>query len=328
MRSSDLLAVGLVACALASPRVARCQSAQTPAQGYAVERLYLSAPGAGWFVMDALDMHGRLGGAMALTLGYANDPLKVESGGQKLTLVSDFAFADVGLAVTYDRFRLHAGVAAPLVSSGQTGTVGGYAFTGPTADLASTPDSLTDARLGVDVRLLGAHDGPFRLGAGAQLDLPTGKRVEYDSDGTYRAMLRALVAGDVGWFTYAGQLGVHVRPLDDGPTPGSPRGSELLFGAAAGLRVRDERWLHLAVVLGPEIYGASSLSTPFGAATTSLEGLLSVRAEDANVRGINVRVKLGGGVGLATELGAPAWRLVMGLEVFGRTAEPAPKPAR
>src|SRR5262249_13803992 len=158
-------------------------------------------------------------------------------GTQRLGVVSDAAFADVGLAATYERFRFYLNLTSPLLLAGASGTVGPYAFTTPTIDPGNSPDVVSDARIGFDARLLGGPRSPFRLGAGVQLLVPNGKREDYDTDGTLRGMVRALVAGDVGVFTYAGQLGVHVRPIDDGPAPGSPRGSELLFGAAAGARL-------------------------------------------------------------------------------------------
>src|SRR5580692_5621783 len=70
--------------------------AQQQAQGFALDRLYQSAPGGAWFVMDDLSMRGGLGGAMALSTGYAHDPLRVASsdGTQRLNVVSDEAFAD------------------------------------------------------------------------------------------------------------------------------------------------------------------------------------------------------------------------------------------
>ena len=56
--------------------------AQQQANGFALERLYQSAPGGGWIVMDSLDMHGEFGGVVELTAGYANNPLVVQAGGQ------------------------------------------------------------------------------------------------------------------------------------------------------------------------------------------------------------------------------------------------------
>jgi len=213
------------------------QADATTPQGFAVERFYPSAPGGGWFVMDALDMHGNLGGAMAFTSGYALKPLRVTDGSRTLPVVEDEAVADFGFAATYDRFRLYLDLQMPFLIAGQGGPVGNYWFVHPAVDLGSNPDTLADARIGFDARLYGSPTGAFRLGAGAQLLLPSGRRSDYDTDGTYRAMLRVLAAGDVGWFTYAGQVGVHVRPLDDAPIPGSPQGSELLFGVAAGAKL-------------------------------------------------------------------------------------------
>src|SRR5208283_1314318 len=100
--SRSAAAVALLSAALWSASA----QAQQPAQGFALERFYPSAAGGGWFVMDDLDIHGGFGGAMALTLGYAHDPLVLSSGTQHLAVVSDEALADIGLAATYDGFRL------------------------------------------------------------------------------------------------------------------------------------------------------------------------------------------------------------------------------
>ena len=54
--------------------------AQTTPAGFAVDRLYTSAPGAGWLVMDTVDEHGGLGGAATLTTSYAHNPVVVSSG--------------------------------------------------------------------------------------------------------------------------------------------------------------------------------------------------------------------------------------------------------
>jgi len=322
-RRALALAVLLAAVALASGA-----GAQVRPQGFAVERFYPSAPGGGWFVMDALDMRGGLGGAMALTGGYALNPLRVTDGVRHLAVVSDEAIAGFGFAVTYDRLRLYLDVEAPLVISGQSGAVGGYQLTAPHVDLGTHPDALSDSRLGVDARLFGGPTSAFRLGAGAQLLVPSGShcpdgtlRCDYDTDGTVRGMLRALVAGDVGLFTYAGQLGLHIRPLDDAPAPGSPRGSELLFGFAAGSRLPVGRKRGAVVVIGPEFYGETAFSSFFGATATGLEGLLSGRLEGTADDGLELRVKLGTGGGLNQHFGAPEWRIVFGIEVFDHDSD-------
>jgi hypothetical protein len=307
-----LLLTGVI---LALALVTRAAAAQSEAQGFALERLYLSAPGGGWFVMDDLSMHGGLGGALALTTGYARKPLQVGNGSEPVSVVSNQLFTDFGFAATYDRFRLYLNLDTPISTKGRSGTVGGYQFTAPSLALSNSPDSFADARIGTDARVLGDFDSRFRLGVGAQLIFPTGKRFDYDSDGTYRAMGRVLVAGDVGAFTYAGQLGAHIRPLNESPAPDSPRGSELLFGAAGGLKFPLGDGAGPVVVAGPELFGETAFNSFLGSRSTGLEGLLTARLEAANDRGALLRFKLGAGGGLDPHFGAPEWRVVCAVEL-------------
>ncbi len=309
MRSSSALTLAVLVAVAAPAR------AQQPAQGFAVERFYPSAPEGGWLVMDALDMHGRLGGAMSLTMGYARDPLHVSDGVTHLNVVSDQAFADFGVAATYHRWRWYLNVDMPLAIYGQSGTVGGYSFAGPTVNLGSNPDTLSDARLGTDVRIVGGPTSRFRFGMGGQLIVPSGFRVDYDTDDTFRGMIRALFAGDVGLFTYAAQLGVHIRLVDEA-APGSPKGSEMLFGAAGGVRLPVGPRRAWAVIVGPELFGATAFRSFFGGSATAFEGLLSGRIEGTRSDVLQIRVKLGVGAGLNPQFGAPEWRLVAGIEVF------------
>lgn len=341
MRSSEARAsVALVALAVLSSWTGRAE-AQQQAQGFALDRLYLSAPGGGWFVMDTLDMHGGLGGAVSLTTGYAHDPLRVRTsdGSQRLTVVSDEALTDIGFAATYGRFRAYLNFDTPLTVQGQgcppaphdatCGIVGAYQFTAPNSGQAFTPsgvnpatapDAFADARIGFDVRLLGSWRSPLRLGAGAQLFVPSPNTVrsEYLTDGTFRAMGRLLAAGDVGAFSYAGQVGVHVRPMDASPTPGGPAGSELLFGLAAGPKFSVGKNQAMSLVVGPEVFGETAFRSFFGSSATGVEGLLGGRLEGNADDGGQLRVKLGVGGGLDARFGAPEWRMVLAVELFDR----------
>jgi hypothetical protein len=291
--------------------------AQQRATGFALERLYTSAPGGGWIVMDALDMHGGLGGAVELTTGYANDPLRVQAGGQSLAVVSTEAFLDFGLAVTYHRYRVYANFTAPIRLTGDSGTVGDYTYTAPDVHLRLDPDNLADIRLGFDARLLGDAGSRFRLGASAQLFVPNDSRADYITDDRIRAMGRLLFAGDEGIFTYAGQAGAHFRPLNDSPKPGSPQGSEFLFGIAGGVKIPVGPARRL--VVGPEVYGASAFQSLMQAAETDKEWLLSTRFEGTGNSGRQLRVKLGVGGGINPQFGAPKWRIVLAVEYFGWT---------
>ena len=300
-----------------SSAYSRSSQAQQQAQGFAVERLYPSAPGGGWFVMDSLDMHGELGGAVNFTIDHAHNPLVIHSsdGTQSLAVVSDQEIADVGLAATYDRYRIYLNLSSPAYSRGDSGTIDSYAFTGPAVDFGSQPDTLLDMRIGFDARIFGEADGPFRLGAGAQFLAPSGNRSDYESDGNYRGMARLLVAGDVGSFTYSGQAGIHIRPLQDSPTPGSPQGNELIFGVAGGEKFTVGK--NTAFIVGPEIYGASAFQSFWKTPETALEWLVTSRLEwtESNYR--QIRTKLGVGAGISPQFGAPEWRVVLGLELSG-----------
>jgi hypothetical protein len=294
-------------------------------QGFAVERFYPSPAGAAWFVMDDLDLQGGLGGALALTTGYARNPLRLEDGLQRLAVVSDQAFINFGLAATYDRWRVYLDLRMPLVIYGASGMIGGAQYTAPHVNLSSNPDTLSDPRLGIEGRLLGEVGGRFRLGVSAELIAPNGERIDYDTDKTFRGMIRALAAGDLGHFSYAGQLGVHIRPLDEAPLPGAPQGSELLFGAAGGARVAECGHGSMAVVVGPEIYGATAFRSFFGSTTTALEGLLTGRLEGTGDHGSQLRLKLGAGGGINQDFGAPEWRVLLAIEVFNASGVGRPQ---
>lgn len=312
------LCVAIVLLSAATAGRAHAQSQPAQAQGFAVERLYPSAAGGGWFVMDSLAMHGGLGGALELTTGYAYKPLRVATfdGTRRLAPVVDQAFADASLAVTYDRVRFSLDLPGPLLLSGHSGVVGSYKYSAPSADPGQDPDTFSDVRIGFDARLLGDRAASFRLGVGGQLWIPSGDRGEYITDGTYRGMLRVLVAGDEGMLTYAGHVGVHIRPVDEPQVPGSPQGSELLFGAAGG--VKAPMGQRLAFVVGPEVFGATAFRSFFGSSTLGLEGLWTGRLEETGEDGAQWRVKLGVGGGLDAHFGVPELRAVLAVEVFGQ----------
>lgn len=211
-RGSALLAFAAAIVILsASPAQAQQQT-----QGFALERFYPSAPGGGWFVMDDINIGGGLGGAVSFTTGYSRNPLQLTSpdGKQRLTLVSGESFADFSAAITYDRYRVYLNIPVPLSVTGNSGILGPYQLTAPSLSVGANPDTVSDTRLGFDMRLLGKPDSKLRLGAGAQLIFPSGDRANYVTDGRYRGMFRLLAAGDAGRFSWAGQFGLHVRPLE------------------------------------------------------------------------------------------------------------------
>lgn len=313
MASSKRIGLAVV---IALAALAVRANAQSASRGFAFERLSPSAAGAGWFVMDDLDIEDALGGALGLTLGYERNPVHAGA----LDIVSDAAGANVGGAVTYARWRFSLDFDTVFLATGQSGTVDGETFTAPSVNPSSHPDTIADPRAGIDVLVLGRPGDPLRIGAGAQLSAPNDSRASYTTDGTFRGAVRALIAGDVGRFTYAGHFGAQIRPLDGAVTPATPRGNELLFGLAGGARV-PLAWRHWTAVVGAEIYGATAFRSTFESDATALEGLLSARLEEPAGRGRRIRLKLGAGGGIAHEFGAAEWRIVAGVEIFSRSSD-------
>jgi hypothetical protein len=304
--------VGAATAVLLVLTVSGTASAQQSAQGFAVDRFSAPVPGSDWLVMDSLGMQGGLGATAGFAVGYAHDSLRVP-----FAVVADRAVAGFDFAATYERLRLSLAFEAPFVVQGESGIARGYTFKGPDLNLGSHPDTLSDTRIGVDVRFFGAAEAPLRLGASAQLFVPSGERENYVSDDTYRAMGRVLLAGDIDrTFGYAGFLGVHIRPLDNRDVPESPRGSELLAGASAGPRFSIQP--NLSLLVGPELVGASALTSLFGKATTAIEGLFSGSLEHRAEQGPTLRLKLGAGAGLHAHFGAPEWRSTLSIEVSGQ----------
>jgi len=291
-------------------------NAQQQTQGFAVERFYPSAPGGGWFVMDDVNISGGLGGVLSLTTGYSRNPLEVTNPGStgRLALLTNQAFVDVSGAVTYDRYRFYFDLPVPLVVSGNSGTLGPYQLTAPSLNIAMNPDTLSDPRIGFDMRLLGKPGNSFRLGAGAQLIIPSGARADYVTDARYRGMIRVLPAGDIGQFSFAGQIGLHIRPVEGSLPPGGPNGNELLFGVSAGRKLSlSNGW---AWIVGPEFFGETALRSFFNG-RTGFEVLFTGRLERIGDRP-HLRFKMGFGHGLVEQFGAPEWRLLFGVELVGR----------
>ena len=127
--------------------------------------------------MDDLNLHGGLGGALALSSGYAHNPLRVTSsdGSEHLSLVEHQAFFAFGAAVTFDRFRMWLDMSSPIIVRGNIGTIDGYQFPagsnpatqhdcGPRrvcADVGWNPDTISDPRFGFDARVWGDPHGPL-----------------------------------------------------------------------------------------------------------------------------------------------------------------------
>jgi hypothetical protein len=272
---------------------------------------------------DDLRWPAALSGGVSLSLGYAHAPLSVDDGaGGALAVVRHQTAADLAFSVGWDRLRAGLRFSSPVYVAGDSGVAQGYRFTAPSANLEHDPDALSDVALSLDWRLLGEAQSPVRFAVGATAWVPSGERSGYATDGRWRGMVRLLAAGDQGSTTWAGYVGVQLRPLDEAPLPDSPRGSEGVFGVAANHRFALSALPSGAsLAVGPELFGSTAIAAPFASAATALEALLAARLDATPYPGATLRFKLGAGAGLHARFGAPAWRAVLAVELFGQAKE-------
>ena len=161
--------------------------------------------------------------------------------------------ANVGATlVLWDRLRVGFNLPVAVFQDGHGGVLDGVTYTPP-----STP-SVGDLRLGADLRLVGTYGGLLHARARrACVYVPTGQRDNYTGDDAVRLDGRlGMAAGDLRPFTYAARVGAQWVPANlEDTIGGSPIGSQLLFGAAAGFRAFDH-----ALIIGPEVYGTTVVS--------------------------------------------------------------------
>ena len=269
-------------------------AAQPTAAGFALDRFDPAPPGGQWFALDSVDVHDRLGLAAGLVFDSAVRPLVIYRDGKyRTSVVRQQHVLDLGASVTLLR-RVRVALNLPLTvyADGNTGALNGQSVPGPSGTVAG------DVRFDADVRLLGRAGGPVRLALGAAIFAPSGSRSAYTSDGKVRVEPRLLVAGDAGRFAWAGRIGFEYRALE-ADVAGRKLGSELRFGAAAGVRIVR------GLFVGPELYG-SAVVTNGGptVGTTPIDALLGVRYSFTH----GLALGLAGGAGLTRGLGSPQAR--------------------
>ena len=270
-------------------------------RGFVLDRFDPSERGSEWFVLDSLDLRGHVRPAAGVVGSWAYNPLVVydRDGNYVSSLVEHQVFVHPGASlVLWNRLRAAVSMPIALYQTGDPIVIGTKSYSPPAS-------AAGDLRISGDVRLLGEHGGPLTGALGAAVYLPTGSRENYTSDGYVRFMPRATVAGDISIFTYSARLGYHHRALTE-TFERNPLGSELVFGAAAGVRVADRK-----LVVGPELYGSSILdSDSFGKRRgTPIEALLG-----AHYTVSDLRFGAGLGTGLTRGWGTPALRAFLSAE--------------
>ena len=277
-------------------------AARGDGSGFAVDGFEPAEWGGDWFANASLDLRGHLRPAVGATYSWAyrSYVLQGKSGEQQAQVLTDQMWLHVGGAMVLIH-RLRFGLDVPMVVFQHGDDLG--AIAGPKPDPKSP--AFGDVRLGTDLRLFGEFGGPGTGAISAQAYFPTGSRERLTSDGTLRILSRATVAGQLEGLVYSVTAGFHYRPLDE-VVLGRELGSELVFGAAAGVKVND------VFVIGPELAGRTAVTGADVASgrTTPIDLLLGfhvVLADDWRAG-----TAIGGGLGTAD--GAPLMRVVASFE--------------
>ena len=273
-------------------------------EGFALDRFEPAERGSSWFVLDSLDMRGHVRHAVGLDGEVAYKPLVVYNadGSERAAIIKVQPFVHLGASlVMWNRLRVGFNLPMRISQTGDDNAIGSNTFS------ASHSETIGDLRLGSDVRLFGTYGSPITMAAGLQVWVPTGDRASYTGDGKARLAPRVLAAGQAGDFGYSAQLAFNYRPQDDS-FGGSPMGSEMAFGVAAGLY-----GLKKTLLFGPEVYGRTGVSSSdafFGKHTSPVEALLGVHYQFSP----DFNVNFGIGPGLSRGLGSPVVRSVLSIE--------------
>lgn len=299
--------------------------------GFALNRYQPAQPGSDWFQSESLDLRGKARPGVSLVGDFAYRPLvlRTASGDELSPIVRYQFYYHLSVSVTLaERVRLSASLPFLLYSLGGNGTLSEVLGV-PDVPVASADGTgIGDARFALDVRLVGGYGAPFTLALGARVFAATGQEKYFASDGLPRIAGRLMAAGQAGLFAYAAEAGV-VAHLERDDFVGVPFGTDLTFGAAAGLRLLDG-----AIHLGPELSGSTVVSDSgdgfFKRATTPVELAFGAKF----LLGQGVRLSPAIGAGLTSGLGAPKMRCLLALDwqppIASSVEEqlPTPPPAR
>ncbi|MBN1610547.1 MAG: OmpA family protein [Polyangiaceae bacterium] len=281
-------------------------AAQATNAGFALDRFDPSERGSEWFALDSQDYRGSSRWAAGMVFDWAHKPLVVirSGGGEQVdNVVRNQLLVHPGASLVLWE-RLRAGLSVPVAAyvDGQTGRAQGVDYT------ANSGAAIGDVRLGADVLLLGAYRAPLSLGAGLELNLPTGNRDAFMSDGKARLFPHAALSGEIGMLAYAARAGLNLRS-QRANFGAKPFGNELVLAAAAGTRLADGKLL-----VGPELWCSTTVSDAgrgfLERAGTPVEGLLGGHYRFVE----DWRGGVGVGTGLTSAFGAPKLRVLASLE--------------
>lgn len=284
--------------------------------GVDIERFRPHADAYGYFGLDSAATLENLQLGVGFWANYANDPLTLELGDDRVAPAG--ANGDDGDGLVDDRFRadLQVGmglsryfsftVGLPLVLAQDGYQAGGL------SDITTQPVALDGGGLGdveVSPKIVGMdrRRGPMGLALALPVGIPTGDGTVYNGEGGVSVTPTAIVELSDGGIHYrdyvvraALNLGYRFRPADR--IRDVSVNSEVIYGLGFGLHPADP----LEIVL--ELAGGAFGPRP---EQQSAEALLGAKI----LAGRFVNINLGGGLGLMEGIGTPDYRLFGGFTV-------------
>jgi hypothetical protein len=299
-------------CATALLAGAPARAAEPVAKGIDTEAFDPAPRGSDWFSLDSLDFREDARGAAGIVTDYAAKSLVVKNpdGSDRAAVVQNSFIVHPGASlIVLERLRLSFDVPLFIDQKGHSTRLQG--------EVLNAPDKPTigDAAFAADLRLFGRYGDVVTGALGVEAIAPSGNQALYASDGTTRIVGRIGLAGTWKHLTWAARGGVLFRAADD-PVAGQTRGDSLVFGGSVGYRTDDGK-----VVVGPEIYGSTSL-TAASAANTPVEALASLHYFFAR----EWRLGVGAGPGIGSGLAEPLLRAALSIEFVKAVTPPAPPP--
>jgi outer membrane protein OmpA-like peptidoglycan-associated protein len=300
------------------------------AVGFGINRFDPSDRGSEWFALDSLDMRGHLRLAAGLVNDYAYKPLVLYSadGQEQAAIVEHQVFWHLGAAVTlFNKLKIGLDFPLAIYNSGDTGSIeGGQAGTRDDFVFdAPHGRPLGDLRLTGTYKVFGAYKQVLTVAAGASIYLPTGDTASYTGDDSVRFMPFGLAAGSKGILTYAGKLGIMIRPgAAEGGGFDDASGSELSFGVSGGARIMGGK-----LVVGPEIYGTTVFTEFASNRATAVDVLLGGHYVLPKLGPLPEGFRAGAalGPGLSHGIGTPVLRFVASVEWVAPYTDVIAKPS-
>jgi OOP family OmpA-OmpF porin len=307
------LRIGLLSCSALSAFAILSVATSAQAQEEVLNRFDSAVAGDTFFSVFGPGVGGHLVGRGLATFDYGNRPyvLKNAAGDELAALSRSQTFVHLGGSLAlWDRLLVSLDLPIAVDQRGDDVRIGSSRING------SNGPGLGDLRVGLRGRIWGQATDPFAVGVGGFVFVPTGTDA-WTGAGHIYGEPQVLLGGRVPHFTYSAFGGVRLRPSED-PT-------SLTFGVGAAALLLDE-----TLTIGPEFRGSHDLTSPDLAAGLLARG----GATSAEVRlGAQYRfldrfvVGAAGGVGVASAIGTPDFRLLARLAFDPRGETPPPADA-